>query len=124
MDELVVFAVGAAGYSIVEILWRGYTHWTMSLTGGICLLLIYLMNFNINAGLLVKSIAAAVIITVAELAVGMIVNVALGWHVWDYSALPLNFKGQICVLYSFFWFIMSIPLIKLCDLLKNVIEKV
>ena len=124
MDELVVFAVGAAGYSFVEILWRGYTHWTMSLTGGICLLLIYLMNFNINAGLFAKAVAAAVIITTAELIAGMIVNVALGWHVWDYSALPLNFKGQICALYSFFWFVMSIPLIKLCELLKTVIEKV
>ncbi len=26
---------------MVEILWRGYTHWTMTLTGGVCFLVLY-----------------------------------------------------------------------------------
>ena len=29
-----VFALGAAGYAALELLWRGRTHWTMALTGG------------------------------------------------------------------------------------------
>ena len=29
-----VFALGAAGYATLELLWRGRTHWTMALTGG------------------------------------------------------------------------------------------
>ena len=26
--------LGAGGYAMIEVLWRGYTHWTMALTGG------------------------------------------------------------------------------------------
>ena len=32
-----VFALGAAGYAALELLWRGRTHWTMALTGGVVL---------------------------------------------------------------------------------------
>ena len=124
MDELFVFMIGAAGYTIIEILWRGYTHWTMALTGGVCLLLIYLMNDKLQAGFMIKCLLGSLIITTAELAVGMVVNVALGWKVWDYSAMPLNFKGQICALYSVLWFFMCIPVVRLCDFLKIFIEKV
>ena len=123
MNELIVFMIGAAGYSILETLWRGYTHWTMALTGGVCFLLIYLMNSKLHAALLFKSAIGAVIITITELGVGLIVNVLLGWKVWDYSCLPFNFKGQICMLYSFLWFVICIPLVRLCDLLKIVMEK-
>lgn len=30
-----VCTVGSVGYSAIEVLWRGFTHWTMALTGGV-----------------------------------------------------------------------------------------
>jgi|GEM_PF-3890739 len=30
-----VFLSGGGIYSALEILWRGYTHWTMAVTGGV-----------------------------------------------------------------------------------------
>ena len=36
-----LFLIGAIGYTLLEIIWRGHTHWTMSLTGGVCFILIY-----------------------------------------------------------------------------------
>ena len=30
-----LFFLGGIGYAGLEILWRGYTHWTMALTGGV-----------------------------------------------------------------------------------------
>ena len=42
---------------------------------------------------------------------GVIFNVLLKKNVWDYSKMPLNLGGQICVLYSFFWAIISIVFI-------------
>ena len=44
---------------------------------------------------------------VAELAAGVAVNLVLGWHVWDYSAQPLNLFGQICPRFSFYWLCLS-----------------
>ena len=40
--HLAVFLGGGVMYSLIEIAARGYTHWTMTITGGICLLIMYL----------------------------------------------------------------------------------
>lgn len=117
MQILIVFTIGAAGYSALEVLWRGYTHWTMTLTGGFCLIMIYLMNKNANLPMLWKCVIGALIITSAELLVGSVVNLVLHWNVWDYSNMPFNFKGQICAVYSFLWFLLCIPIIYLCNFL-------
>ena len=36
--QAAIFSTGALGYSLLEILARGYTHWTMTILGGLCLL--------------------------------------------------------------------------------------
>ena len=42
-----------------------------------------------------------------ELLCGLLVNRALGWAVWDYSAQPGNLWGQICPLYTLLWIPLS-----------------
>ncbi len=120
MNELIAFCVGAVGYSIIEIMWRGYTHWTMALTGGICLFLIYTMNNLLNVPFVIKCLFGAIIITSLELAVGYVVNIKLGWEVWNYSSIPFNFMGQICVRYSVMWFFLCIPAVNLCNAIKSI----
>lgn len=124
MEQMIVFSIGAAGYCSLEVLWRGYTHWTMAVTGGICLLLLYrLNNWMPQGGLLLKCLAGALLITAVELAVGYIVNIRLAWQVWDYSSLPLNFRGQICALYSALWFVMCMPLMRFCTALRAAVTQ-
>ena len=41
--EIAVFVLGGAAYGMIEILFRGYTHWTMVLTGGACILTLYIL---------------------------------------------------------------------------------
>ena len=36
-----LLALGGAGYGAIELLWRGFTHWTMVLTGGFCFSILY-----------------------------------------------------------------------------------
>lgn len=124
MNEFIVFVIGACGYSVIELLWRGYTHWTMALAGGICFLLMYYINIHVKSGLFAKYLLSALCITAVELIFGLIFNVVLDFNIWDYSNLPLNFYGQICLPYSVIWFFLSIPLIKFCDIIKFTIEKV
>ena len=33
---LLLFVFGGACYNLIEILWRGYTHWSMFFLGGVC----------------------------------------------------------------------------------------
>ena len=82
--EIAVFVLGGGAYGLMEILFRGHTHWTMLVTGGACALtLFYLREWLLAQPLAVSALAGAIIITVYELAVGLLVNVKFGWHVWD-----------------------------------------
>ena len=58
------------------------------------------------------------IITVLELATGLFVNVWMGWNVWDYSNMPLNLWGQICLPYSLLWTVISLAAVFLDDWLR------
>lgn len=39
-----LYAIGGFIYVFLEILWRGYSHWTMWLLGGICFVALGLIN--------------------------------------------------------------------------------
>lgn len=118
MEQAVIFVFGAINYMAIEILWRGHTHWTMAIAGGLCAMLIYVFNIEFNElNWFYKCLTGAVIITSVELVTGLIVNMTLKWNVWDYSDRAFNFLGQICPLYFVFWFLLCIPVVKLFDYL-------
>ena len=107
--EILVFILGGAAYGLIEILYRGHTHWSMVLTGGACILTMYIMSgWLMETPLVVGALAGAFIITLYELCVGLIVNVRLGWEVWDYSDMPCNLMGQICPTFTTLWFLLSL----------------
>ena len=109
-SNIAMFTAGAYAYSLVEIIWRGFTHWTMALTGGLCLTLLSgICRRTRRRPLLVCCLYGALTITAIEFIVGCIVNLLLGWKVWDYSARPLNILGQICPLFTLMWFLLCIP---------------
>lgn len=107
--EIIVFILGGISYAMIEILFRGHTHWTMVLTGGACILTIYVLSgWWINVPLVVGALASAMIITFYEFCVGILVNLRLGWQVWDYSDMPGNILGQICPTFSAIWFLLCL----------------
>ncbi len=109
-EYIVVFASGGIIYSLIEVIFRGFTHWTMTLTGGAALLIIYIMNIKIKArSLILRCFAGCAIITALEFAVGCIVNRGLNMQVWDYSDEKYNVLGQICPLFSILWFLLCVP---------------
>lgn len=64
--------------------------------------------------------ALAVIAT--EFVVGLILNVALGLGIWDYSNMPGNIMGQICPQFALLWFVVSIIGIVLMDWMRYAVE--
>ncbi|MBC8528819.1 hypothetical protein H8699_05170 [Christensenellaceae bacterium NSJ-44] len=109
--NLAIFGLGAMGYSLLELAWRKRTHWTMALTGGACLVALCKVNQKMGKRkVLAKSLAGAGCITAVEFAVGCVVNKKLNMGVWDYSDKRFNLLGQICPLYTLYWFLLCIPL--------------
>ncbi len=104
---LALFALGALTYFLMEILYRGYSHWSMALVAGGCILTFFLLeDFFFGRKALVSALYGAILITCYELAAGLLVNVVFKWQVWDYSDMPLNFLGQICIPYFICWYFM------------------
>ena len=115
-----IYTFGAVGYCFIEILWRGYTHWSMGVLGGLCFALIYRIEKSFqNLNLLVKALISSTFITTVEFITGVIVNRLLGLNVWDYSGLKFNFMGQISLFYSILWFLLCIPCILMCKILLH-----
>lgn len=117
---LFLFGVGGVTYYAIELLWRGYSHISMLILGGICFVLLGLINELLpwNMGLLWQALIGSGIVTILELITGLIVNVHLGLCVWDYSNLPLNFMGQISVVYTLLWVPLSCVAIVLDDYIR------
>ncbi len=118
----VVFAVGGILYSLIEIAWRGYTHISMAIAGGVCLTGIFCIERRFkNMHLWVKCIVGALLITAVEFCFGCVVNKGMGLSVWDYSGHRFNVMGQICPLFTAVWFIISIPAFLLCRSMNKMI---
>ena len=97
-----LFCLGGSSYCTLEILFRGRTHGSMFLAGGVCFLLLGGLNrARPRLPGWLRYPVGALIITMVELAVGLVVN--QDYHVWDYRAQPGNFLGQICLPYCLLW---------------------
>jgi uncharacterized membrane protein len=121
---LILLWLGAFGgglYLLIEILWRGYTHPAMFFVGGACFVLNGLMNefrFSWSTPLLLQGLIAAVVVLAVEFVAGVILNLWLRLDVWDYSTLPWNLAGQICLYYAGAWYGLSIVGVVLDDYLR------
>jgi len=117
--EVMVFVLGGMAYGLLETLFRGFTHWSMVITGGACLVSLYIMMDWLNRQpLVLAALAGAVMITSYEFAVGCIVNLKMGWNVWDYSSMEGNLLGQICPVFTGVWFILCFLFLGLVRLLS------
>lgn len=119
-NSITVFLTGALTYSITEILFRGFTHWTMTITGGVIFLVLFGIYSNLKSmSFFRKCLLGAAVITAFEFTVGVIVNIILRWHVWDYSDVPFNLLGQICLPFTALWFFICFPAYFLCFELRK-----
>lgn len=120
-EYLTIFVIGGLAYGAIEILWRGYTHPSMLFLGGFCLIVVGILNegiFPTTLGIIPQMILGGIVITILEFITGLIVNVWLGLNVWDYSDMPLNFMGQICLPFTIAWCFLSFVAIVVDDFIR------
>ena len=119
-EQLTFFATGAAGYPVIELIWRQSTHWSMALAGGTCLLLLYnLYGKFTKLSLGMKCVLGSGVITAVEFVAGLLVNCWQDWNVWDYSCFKFHFMGQICLVYSVLWGLLCLPMSGLCKIMRK-----
>lgn len=120
MKHAVLALCGGCVYFLIEMAWRGHSHWTMAVLGGICFVLIGDINEFIpwNMPLILQGAIGSGVVTILELVSGIILNLWMGLGIWDYSNMPINFLGQICLPFSILWVALSMVAVVLDDWLR------
>ena len=103
-----IFTVGSIFYPMIEITTRGYTHWSMSLTGGAAFLCFYIIYTSLNnKSIFIKSAYGMASVVSLEFTVGLLVNKLFNMNVWDYSNMKFNLLGQISLGFSACWYLVA-----------------
>lgn len=105
LERISLFVLGGGGYLGIELAWRGSSHWTMFLAGGICLCFLQGLAAR-RIALPLAAGAGAAGVSCLEVVVGLLCRELLHISVWDYSAEWGNLAGLICPRYSLYWFVL------------------
>ena len=119
-----VFYIGSFAGVIIELLWcfinEGYFESRNGLIygplnplygAGAAALSVVLYKFR-NRGSWLSMLGGMVVGSAVEYAFSWVQELLWGSRSWDYSHLPFNINGRICLLYSFFWGLLGIFWIK------------
>ena len=122
LKPLVLFTVGGSIYYLIEFVYKtfvsgGILHWSMLLLGGLCFLIIGALNEKLpwEMSIIKQGLIGAIIVTVLEFVFGIVLNTILKLNIWDYSHLPFNIMGQVCLPFAIAWFFLAIIAIMLDD---------
>lgn len=119
-----VFVIGSFVGVVVELLWCLLRHGYLESRNGVVwgpfsplygvgavALSLALYRFR-NRGPWLSFIGGFVIGTAVEYACSWFQETAFGSRSWDYSSMPFNLNGRVCLLYSIFWGILGVFWIK------------
>ena len=121
LKYLFLLAIGGVTYVLIEILARGFSHWTMFVVGGICFVLVGIINeITPKVPLIQQMVLSAAIITTIEFMSGCVLNLWLHLNIWDYTDEFGNILGQICPKHTLYWFLLSLVGIVLDDYLRHI----
>lgn len=119
-NSIFLFLIGGGIYYFLEIFFRGYSHYSMFFAAGLSLVLINIicrkLSFFRNRNVFLKAFVGGCIITFIEFFIGIIFNIFLKQNIWDYTSLPFNILGQICIPFSVLWIILSFPALLICKI--------
>lgn len=126
INDFILWLSGGVLYFYIEILFRGFSHYSMIICGGLCFLFVGKAGVDIlysTCRFKVPVIMGigAFIITTLEFITGIVVNIFFDLKVWDYSDVYGNVMGQICLPYTFLWGALSLLCVYFTDMLERVI---
>lgn len=115
-----LFWFGGSFYVTLEVLWRERSHWTMLVLAGLVFIAVGLLNqiWGWETGLIKQVLVGTAIATISEFATGCVVNLWLGWNIWDYSDLKFNLFGQITPQFIALWVPIALLAIILDDTIR------
>ena len=121
---LLVCFVGSFAGVVVEMLWclvrhgyiesrAGLVYWPFNLLYGTGAVVLTLALYRYrNRGYLLSFLGGMIVGSVVEYVCSWGQEALLGSRSWDYSGMPFNLNGRICLIYSVFWGVLGVLWIK------------
>ena len=98
--KVFLFCLGGGIYGVLELVYRGRTHGSMFILGGLCFLILGQLG-RLPFSWPALTVLGCASITALELLTGLLVN--RDHSVWDYRGLPAQFMGQISLQFALLW---------------------
>ena len=124
--SMLLWFFGGTLYFLIEVAYKTITShpehisWTMLVLAVVLCIPVERAGYQLPwaCPLWLQSLACAALVTVVEFAAGCMLNLWLGLNVWDYSGIPLNLMGQICLPFSLAWWGLCAVFIPVFDWLR------
>jgi len=116
--NIILFLVGFCMYITIETCFRCYSFWQMGICGGIAVVILDKINDTLSwdVDIMIQGTLGMLLITLMEFIIGLLWSVFPRIpHMWDYSNMPLNYHGIICVPFMVIWFMLSLVAIFVAD---------
>lgn len=127
---MLLWTWGGTVYYFIEVIYKSITgkqdqiSWTMLLLAIFLTISVERCGYQLpwDCPIWLQSFACSIIVTISEFIAGLILNVWLGLHIWDYSSMKFNLMGQICPQFFFIWWILCFIFIPVFDWLWWTVE--
>lgn len=125
LKNTILFLIGFCVYITIEVLYRGFSYPLMGLCAGIAIVILDKINDLIswNVDVLWQCLFGALLITLMELIIGKMFLAGYLPVMWDYSSVPLNYQGIVCVPFSVVWMALSFVAIIVADAINYYVFK-
>lgn len=110
LKNATLFILGFMCYITIEVVFRGYSYAIMGCCGGLAIMILDKINDRISwdTDLMIQGLVGMVLILLMEFVIGEIMlNTDLLPVMWDYSDIPFNYHGVICLPFALAWFGLS-----------------
>lgn len=111
IKNLILFLVGYCAYIAIEVTVRSVSYPIMGICGGLAIVLIDKINDYISwkMDIIIQGVIGSLVITSLELVIGEIsLHTSIFPIMWNYSNIPLNYDGVICLPFSMIWILLSL----------------
>lgn len=127
--SILLWCFGGTLYFLLEIIYKTLTghperiSWTMLILAIILCIPIERCGAELpwKCPLIIQAFICSVLVIFSELIAGLILNIYFNLNIWDYSDLPFNFYGQICLQFSIIWYFLCLIFIPIFDLIRYII---
>lgn len=115
--NVLLFIVGYCVYIAIEVTYRNISYPIMGVCGGFAMVILDKINDKISwdTDILIQCSSGSLLVTFIELIIGSISLKGYLPIMWDYSSIPLNYKGIICMPFSIIWMLLSFVSILISD---------